>query len=74
VPESGKNRGQPVSWATAFIKQLARFPVAAHDDYVDCTTQAVIFLKNEGWFELPQARERDEPQQFKRERINPYAA
>jgi predicted phage terminase large subunit-like protein len=74
VPESGKNRGQPVSWAQPCIKQLAKFPVAEHDDYVDTFTQAILFLKNERWFELPQARERDEPPQFKRERINPYAA
>ena len=74
VPESGKNRGQPVSWAQAFMKQLAKFPVAAHDDYVDCTTQTLIFLRNDGWFELPQARERDEPPQFRREKVNPYAA
>ena len=74
VPESGKNRGHAVSWAQPFIKQLAKFPVAAHDDYVDTFTQVVIFLRNDGWFELPQARERDEPQQFKRERVNPYAA
>jgi hypothetical protein len=74
VPESGKNRGQPVSWATACIKQLAKFPVAEHDDYVDTFTQAILFLKNDGWFELPQARERDEPPQFRREKVNPYAA
>jgi predicted phage terminase large subunit-like protein len=74
VPESGKNRGQPVSWAQAFIKQLTKFPVAEHDDYVDTFTQAILFLKNDGFFDLPVARDRDEPQQFKREKINPYAA
>lgn len=74
VPESGKNPGQAVSWAQPFLKQVAKFPVAEHDDYVDCMTQAILFLKNDGWFELPQARERDEPRQFKKERINPYAA
>jgi len=73
LPESGKNRGQPVSWAQAFMKQLAKFPVAEHDDYVDTFSQAVIYLKNEGWFDLPQARERDEPRQFRKERVNPYA-
>jgi len=73
VPESGKNRGQPVSWATAFIKQMTKFPVAEHDDFVDTFTQAVIFLKNERWFDLPQARERDDPPQFRREKVNPYA-
>lgn len=74
VPESGKNPGQAVSWAQPFLKQVAKFPVAEHDDYVDTLTQAILYLRNDGWFELPQARERDEPRQYKRERVNPYAA
>lgn len=74
VPESGKNPGQPVSWAQGFLKQVGKFPVAEHDDYVDTMTQAVIFLKNDGWFELPQARDRDEPRQHQKPRMNPYAA
>jgi predicted phage terminase large subunit-like protein len=73
IPESGKNRGHAVSWAQPFLKQLGKFPVAEHDDYVDTFTQAIIFLKNDGWFELPQARDIDEPRQYKRERVNPYA-
>ena len=74
VPESGKNLGQPVSWAGAFLKQLGKFPVAEHDDYVDTFTQAIIYLKNDGWFELPQARDVDEPRISNKPRINPYAA
>ena len=73
VPESGKNLGQPVSWAAAFLKQLGKFPVAEHDDYVDTFTQAVIYLKNDGWFELPQAKDIDEPRISNKPRINPYA-
>jgi len=53
---------------------LAKFPVAEHDDYVDTFTQAVIYLKNDGWFELPKAKDPDEPRQLKREYSNPYAA
>lgn len=74
VPESQKNPGQPVSWASPFITQLKKFPVAEHDDYVDTFTQTIIFLKNEGWFELPRARDIDEPRKPQRERSNPYAA
>ena len=73
VPESGKNHGHPVSWASAFMKQLNKFPVAEHDDYVDTFTQAIIYLKNDGWFELPRAKDPDEPKPQKRERVNPYA-
>ena len=74
VPESKKNLGQPVSWAASFLKQLGKFPVAEHDDYVDTFTQAVIYLKNDGWFELPQAKDIDEPRITNKTRINPYAA
>ena len=73
IPESKKNRGHAVSWAAAFLKQLEKFPVAEHDDYVDTFSQAIIYLKNDGWFELPVAKDKDEPKQAKRERVNPYA-
>jgi predicted phage terminase large subunit-like protein len=74
VPESGKNPGHPVSWAAAFLKQLGKFPVAEHDDYVDTFTQAIIYFKNDGWFELPQAKDIDEPRITNKPRVNPYAA
>ena len=74
VPESAKNPGHPVSWVQAFLKQLEKFPVAEHDDYVDTFTQAIIFLKNDGWFELPKARDPDENRAPRKERTNPYAA
>jgi predicted phage terminase large subunit-like protein len=73
IPESGKNKGQPVTWAANFVKQIAKFPVAEHDDYVDTFTQAVIYLKNDRWFDLPQARDYDERPAAVNERINPYA-
>lgn len=74
IPESGKNNGQFVSWAADFIKQLAKFPRAEHDEYVDTTSQAVIYMKNEGWFILNTAKERDEDAKPERDKVNPYAA
>lgn len=74
VPESGKNKGHPVSWANAFLKQIAKFPVAEHDDYVDTFSQAIIYFKNDGWFELPRARDIDEPRRRDEVKVNPYAA
>lgn len=73
IPESQKNPGQPVSWAQPFLRQLAKFPVAEHDDYVDTMSQAIIYLKNQRWFDLPEAVERDEPRGQSKERANPYA-
>jgi predicted phage terminase large subunit-like protein len=74
IPESAKNPGQPVTWASAFMKQVSKFPVAEHDDYVDTFTQAIIFLKDSGWFELPVARDRDERTPARKDKVNPYAA
>lgn len=74
VPESKKNPGFPVSWASGFLRQLGKFPVAEHDDYVDTFTQAIIYLKNDGWFELPRARDPDDRPPNRKERVNPYAA
>jgi hypothetical protein len=74
VPESGINPGHPVSWAAEFIKQLGKFPTATHDDYVDTFTQALIYLRDDQWFEMPRAKEYDEPRKAYKERINPYAA
>ena len=57
------------------VSRCVRRVVAEHDDYVDTFTQAVIYLKNDGWFELPQARDVDEDRPRHREgRVNPYAA
>lgn len=74
IPESGVNPGFPASWASPFMKQVAKFPVAEHDEYVDCMTQAIIYLKNDRWFELPQSKDPEETRSYKRERSNPYAA
>lgn len=73
IPESGKNKGHFVSWAQGFIKQLEKFPVAEHDDYVDTFSQAIIYLKNDGWFELPRAKDIDEPRIKSKNYVNPYA-
>ena len=75
VPESRKNPGQPMSWAEAFLKQVGKFPVAEHDDYVDTMTQAIIYLKDDGWFTLPVAKDPDAaPKLPRKDRTNPYAA
>ena len=73
IPESRKNPGQFVSWAQPFVTQLAKFPVAQHDEYVDCFSQAILYLKNDKWLELPTANERDDDVRQKSNRINPYA-
>jgi predicted phage terminase large subunit-like protein len=74
IPESKKNPGHFVSWAQGFIKELSKFPIAKHDDYVDTFTQAIIYFKNDGFFELSQAKDYDEPRLKLVQKVNPYAA
>ncbi len=73
VMESTKQPGEFVDWALPFVEQLKRFPVAKNDDYVDTFTQTVIYCRDEGWLELPTAKELyDTPPP--KERVNPYGA
>lgn len=72
--ESGKNRGQPVSWVEEFLHEILTFPNALHDDFVDAFTQAIILLRNNQLLEakIPGAEEDDEPLPAE-EPANPYA-
>jgi predicted phage terminase large subunit-like protein len=74
IPESEKNPGQCVSWAVEFTLQLSKFPRGKHDDYVDTFTQAIIYLKNDRWFDLQEAKDIDDEKPRKKEYVNPYAA
>lgn len=74
IPESGKMPGNFVSWAKGFVDQVEKFPNAEHDDYVDTATQAIIYLRDGGWFELGRA-ELDEVEDIDYsalKRSNPY--
>lgn len=76
IPESSKEPGTFVTWARDFVEQCGKFPNAEHDDYVDTFTQAMIYLRDEGWFELERAPE-DEPEDVdytNKKKVNPYAA
>lgn len=77
IPESAKEPGRPVTWARPFLKELETFPNGEHDDQVDQFTQAMIYLRDGGWFELAYA-EPDEVEDVdyyekKRNKVNPYA-
>jgi len=75
--ESGKEPGRPVTWARDFVREVEAFPNAEHDDQVDVLTQAIIFLRDGGWFELAFAEEDEEEEReykSKASRMNPYAS
>lgn len=76
IPESSKRAGEFVTWAQPFVDQCEKFPNATHDDYVDTFTQAMIYLRDGGWFELDRAE--DDPveeidyHKARKARANPY--
>lgn len=74
IPESGKVKGSHVTWANDFIAQLSKFPRGEHDEYVDTFSQVIIYLKNEGWFEMQQAKQQEDVRQKDNNYTNPYAA
>lgn len=76
ILESAKQPGLYVSWARPFVEQCERFPNSEHDDYVDTFTQAMIYLRDAGWFELGKAEREEEVDMPppKKRAANPYAA
>lgn len=72
VMESAKNKGKPVSWARELLEELQKFPAGEHDDRVDCTTQALIYLKDSGFLELEVVDEEEEDY-WEKPKTNPYA-
>ena len=77
IPESAREPGKPVTWARGFLKELEMFPNGERDDQVDQFTQAIIYLRDQGWFELAYA-ELDEIEEYdyeadRKRKINPYA-
>ena len=78
VIESENNPGFPKSWAVPYISQLGKFPVGAHDDWVDTMTQAFLYMRTLNMFDLdfvPREVDRDRDyHEEARRRQNPYAA
>jgi predicted phage terminase large subunit-like protein len=78
IPESRKEKGKFVTWARPLVQQCEMFPNGEHDDMVDTVSQAMIYLRDGGWFELPEAP--DDPieevdyYELNKRKHNPYAA
>jgi predicted phage terminase large subunit-like protein len=77
LPESDTHKGYVRSWAEGFLSQICAFPDAAHDDYVDSTTQAIRLLKDMNWLDInpePPDNDDDYLEFTQQKRVNPYAA
>jgi predicted phage terminase large subunit-like protein len=62
---SGKVWAPPKRWAEEVIEELAAFPNAEHDDFVDSTSQALLRFRKGGFIRL-ESDEKDEPRTFRR--------
>ena len=64
---SGKVWAPDTRWADEVIEEIARFPNAEHDDFVDSTTQALIRFRQGGFLRLD-SDEQEDSSEFKRKR------
>jgi predicted phage terminase large subunit-like protein len=63
IPESSVNRGYVKDWAEGMVSQICSFPEGtAHDEFVDCISQGLRYLRDAGWISID-APPRDEIQQ-----------
>jgi predicted phage terminase large subunit-like protein len=70
IPESTINPGKVRDWAQDFIEQVCSFPVAQHDEFVDCLSSCLITLSSMSFLRLEEmAEDIDEP-----DGSDPYAS
>jgi len=81
VPESGKRKGFVRDWAEGMVSQICSFPDTVHDEFVDCISQGLRYLRDAGWISIdaPPREELDESDisdaeiYNKKQRVNPYS-
>jgi len=71
IPESKQRKNEFVTWADEFVSQVCSFPLVEHDDYVDTFSQALSLFRDQKWLTVD--IDIDEPQYYKKARVNPYA-
>lgn len=83
VPESSQRKGYVRDWAEGMVSQICSFPEGTvHDEYVDCISQALRYLRDGGWISIDaQPREEIDIEDITDAEIynlkgrgNPYAA
>jgi predicted phage terminase large subunit-like protein len=53
VPESGKRKGFVRDWAEGMVSQICSFPEGTvHDEFVDCISQGLRYLRDAGWISI----------------------
>jgi len=83
VPESGVRPGYVRDWAEGMVSEICSFPEGTmHDEYVDCMSQALRYLRDAGWLSIDAPpREEIDAEDISdaeiynsRSKENPYAA
>lgn len=81
LPESEVNHGKARDWCEPMLHQLCAFPNTKHDEYVDCLSQALSLIRDQGWLMSEQERDPDNnaayidnerENSYNRSRANPY--
>ena len=82
VPESSVRKGYVKDWAEGMVSQICSFPETVHDEFVDCISQGLRYLRDGGWISID-APPRDpfdgddilDAEEYnRRQRVNPYSA
>lgn len=83
VPESSQRKGFVRDWAEGMVSEICSFPEGTvHDEYVDCMSQALRYLRDGGWLNIDAPPREDIEQEDitdaeiynQRNRGNPYSA
>jgi hypothetical protein len=74
-------KGYVKDWAEGMVSQICSFPETVHDEFVDCISQGLRYLRDGGWISID-APPRDpfdgddilDAEEYnRRQRVNPYA-
>jgi phage terminase large subunit-like protein len=63
VSEYSKRKGYVRDWAEGMVSQICSFPETAHDEFVDCISQGLRYLRDGGWISIdaPRMDDLDQP-------------
>jgi predicted phage terminase large subunit-like protein len=76
IPESKQVPGEFVTWAEDYLREVCAFPNSAHDEMVDCTTQALSVFRDQEWLSIDPVQKREDwedEEEWGTEKVNPYA-
>ena len=73
IPESRSKPGEFAAWADPLVDQVCSFPLVSNDDLVDTFSQALQYLKDQGWLVIDIPPEEEDEPEAPRVR-NPYNA